>query len=361
MSRIFNFSAGPCTLPLAVLEKAQEEFVDFRGEGMSLIEMSHRSKTYDQVHQEALGLVRELLDVPDNYRIVVLGGGATLQFGMIPMNFLSEGMSCDFTQTGAWAKKALQDTQKVGKVRVLWDGKDANYLDLPDPASLKVDPDAAYLHITSNETIGGIQWQDFPETGNVPLFCDASSDFMSRPMDVSRFGLIYAGAQKNVGPAGATISIVREDLLERVPDGLIAYLDYRIHADKNSLFNTPPVFAIYMLGLTLQWLKEQGGLPAAKARADERAALVYGAMEKDSGFYSCPVPEAARSNMNLVWRLPSEDLEKEFVAEALAEGMSGLKGHRSVGGCRASIYNAMPLEGARALADFMGEFARKKG
>jgi phosphoserine aminotransferase len=361
MNRIFNFSAGPCTLPLPALEKAQAEFVDYQGKGMSLIEMSHRSKEYDAVHMDAMDLIRELFDVPKNYKILFLGGGATLQFGMIPMNFLPQGQSADYTLTGAWAKKAYKDATKVGNVNVVYDGKDENYLNLPDPASLKLDPGAAYLHLTSNETIGGVQWKSFPDAGSVPIICDMSSDFMSRRVNVADFDMIYAGAQKNAGPAGVGIAIIKDELLAKCPDNLPAYLNYKTHADKDSLYNTPPVFAIYMVGLTMKWLKGIGGLEAAERLADERAGLIYGAMEASDGYYRCPVPEAVRSKMNIVFRLPSEDLEKKFIAEALEKGMSGLKGHRDVGGCRASVYNAMPVEGAKALATFMADFQKANG
>jgi phosphoserine aminotransferase len=360
MSRIFNFSAGPCTLPLPVIEEAAAEFVDYKDNGMSIIEMSHRSKPYDEVHHEAMTLISELLEIPDNYKVMFLGGGATMQFAMIPMNFLPAGQSCDFTVTGTWGKKAYADAAKVGNTRVIYDGKDVNYLDLPDPSTLEVDPNAAYLHMTSNETIGGIQWKKFPDT-DVPIICDISSDFMSRKMPIDKFGMLYAGAQKNAGPAGVAIAIVRDDLMERCPDTLPAYLNYSTHAPKDSMYNTPPVFPIYMVGKTMKWLKSIGGVDAATDLANQRAGLIYGAMEKDSGFYKCPVPEAARSNMNIVFRLPTEDLEKQFIAEALEAGMSGLKGHRSVGGCRASVYNSMPVAGAQALADFMGDFATKNG
>jgi len=277
------------------------------------------------------------------------------------MNFLGEGQSCDFTVTGSWAKKAYADTKKLGKANVVWDGKEDNYLNLPDPKDLKLDPNAAYLHMTSNETIGGIQWQDFPDAGKVPIICDMSSDFVSRPVPIEKFGLIYAGAQKNAGPAGVGIVILREDLLERCPENLPAYLNYKTHWDKDSMYNTPPVFAIWMLKLVMEWLKEQGGLAAAEKMATERSGIVYDAIAKHPDFYKCPVPELCRSKMNVVFRMPTEDLEKQFVAEALATGMSGLKGHRSVGGCRASIYNAMPMEGAKTLSDFMDEYAKKNG
>ena len=361
MNRIFNFSAGPCTLPVPALESAAAEFLEFQGKGMSLIEMSHRSKEYDAVHMEAMDLVRRLYGVPDNYKILFLGGGATLQFSMVPMNLMGAGGQCDLTLTGAWAKKAMADAKKIGTVNVVFDGSDDKFMSLPEAGNLKVNEGAAYFHVTSNETIGGVQWKSFPDTGDVPLVCDMSSDFVSRRIDVSKFGLIYAGAQKNAGPAGTSIVIIRDDLLERSSDNLTAYLNYSIHAAKDSMYNTPPVFPIYMVMKTLKWLEDEGGLVAAEKMAADRSGLIYGAMAKNSGFYKCPVNENCRSLMNIVFRLPSEDLEKTFVAQALENGMSGLKGHRSVGGCRASVYNSMPVAGAQALADFMDEFAAKNG
>ena len=361
MARIFNFSAGPSTLPLPVLEKVRDEFVDFQGKGMSLVEMSHRGKVYEEVHNQAVALFQELLGLPPNYKVMFLGGGATMQFGMVPMNFLWGGKSCDFTVTGTWAKKACDDAKKIGTVNVLYDGKADNYMSLPDPKSLKVAPDAAYLHLTSNETIGGVQWQDWPETGDVPLFCDMSSDFMSRRIPVEKFSLISAGAQKNVGPAGCAVVILREELLERCPPSIVAYLDYRAHAKENSLYNTPPVFAIWMIKLTMEWLKAQGGLPAAEKLAAQRSGIIYDAIERSGGYYNCPVPKAARSKMNVVFRLRTEELEAKFLEEAKKLKLEGLKGHRSVGGCRASIYNAMPVEGVKALAQLMDEFAAKNG
>ena len=361
MSRVYNFNAGPSTLPLPALEEAAAEFVEFKGKGMSIIEMSHRSKEYDEVHVETTALIKELLGVPDNYHVLFLGGGATMQFSMIPMNLLSDGRSCDFTVTGSWAKKAFADTKKVGKVNVLFDGKDDNFMSLPDPATLKVSPDATYLHMTSNETIGGLEWPSWPDTGEVPIACDMSSDIMSRRSPVEKFGIIYAGAQKNLGPAGAGIVLIRDDVLAECSDDLTAYMSYKIHAEKNSLYTTPPVFTIYMIGKVLKWVKAQGGLEAMEKLANERSSLIYDAIDKSDGFYHSPVPESCRSKMNVVWKLATEDLEKQFIEDAAANGLGGLKGHRSVGGCRASIYNAMPLEGARAVADFMGEFARNNG
>ena len=356
MSRIVNFSAGPCTLPLPALESAAAEFVDYQGSGMSLIEMSHRGKHYDAVHQEAIALFRELLNVPDNYKVLFIGGGATMQFTMLAMNFLAGGKACDFTLTGSWSKKAYADAAKIGKVNVIYDGKDAKYLELPDPATLKVSPDAEFLHMTSNETIGGIEWHAWPDTGNVPIICDMSSDIMSREIPIEKFGMIYFGAQKNLGPAGVGVTIIRDDMLEKCPDNLTSYLNYKTHADANSLYNTPPVFCIYMMKKVLTWVKEQGGLAAMDKLAQKRSEMLYQTIENSNGYYRSPVPAASRSRMNIVWRLPSEDLEKKFIAEALEKDFSGLKGHRSVGGCRASVYNAMPVAGVKALTEFMAAF-----
>jgi len=361
VNRIHNFSAGPCTLPLEALESARDEFVDYMGKGMSLIEMSHRSKEYDAVHMEAMDLVKRLYGLPENYKVLFLGGGATLQFAMVPMNLMGAGGRCDLANTGAWAKKAMADAKKIGSVNVVFDGSADGFMSLPDAATLKPSEGSAYLHMTSNETIGGVQWPDFPDTGDVPLVCDMSSDFMSRRIPVEKFGLIYAGAQKNAGPAGCSIVIVRDDVLKRSGDHLPRYLSYAVHAAADSMDNTPPVFAIYMIGKTLKWLEKQGGLPAAEKLADARSGLLYDAIAAAPEFYRCPVQESARSKMNVVFRLPTEELEAKFIAEATAAGLSGLKGHRSVGGCRASVYNAMPVAGAEALAEFMGEFARKNG
>lgn len=361
MKRIFNFSAGPCTLPLAALEQARDEMVDYQGQGMSIIEMSHRSKTYDQVHNEAMTLVKELLGLPSNYQVLLLGGGATLQFSMVPMNLLHGGKPCDFTLTGAWAKKALADAKKISKVNVVFDGTDDSFTNLPDPASVKASNDSVYLHLTSNETIGGVQWQDWPQIGNVPLVADMSSDFLSRPIPTERFGLIYAGAQKNVGPAGLAVVIIRDDILEACPTDLTNYLSYPNHAKAGSMLNTPPVFTIYMMKLVLERLRDAGGLDAAKELAAKRSGILYDVIESNGSFYRCPVDPRCRSKMNVVFRLPSEELEKQFIAEAAEQDMSGLKGHRSVGGCRASIYNAMPVQGVETLARFMAEFAKQHG
>ena len=359
MSRKWNFNAGPSTLPMEVLEELRDNLVDYHGAGFSLIEASHRGKEYDEVHNQAIGLVRELLGVSDDYEVLFLGGGATLQFSMVPMNILQGDRICDYTVSGAWGKKAYQEAVKLGKANMVFDGKADNYTNLPG----KVSPSAgsSFLHITSNETIGGLQWKSWPDTGSVPLVADMSSDIMSRPVPVDKFGLIYAGAQKNLGPAGTTLVIIRKDLLERSDDNLPSYLNYKIQAEGNSLYNTPPVFPIYAVKLVLDWLKKRGGLEAVARANEEKAEVVYKAINGSGGFYKCPVNPDYRSLMNIVFTLPDDELTGQFIKEAGAEGFIGLKGHRSVGGCRASVYNAMPLEGAVSLAQFMDSFARKNG
>jgi len=334
MSRKYNFYAGPATLPLPVLEQIQEEIVDYKG---------------------------MLLGIQENYKVIFLGGGATLQFSMVPLNFLGGGKTCAFALTGSWAKKAYADAKKVGKVEAVFDGAGSQYTTLPESDTFDISSEAAYMHITSNETIEGLQWQHFPDTGSVPLIADMSSDIMSRPLPIEKFGIIYAGAQKNLGPAGVTVAMIRDDLLALCPDNLPAYLNYRTHAEKNSLYNTPPVFSIYALKLVLEWVKSKGGLRAIGEMGEKKANLLYDSIEESGEFYRCPVEKKHRSKMNVVFRLPDESLEKTFVEQATAEGMLGLKGHRSVGGCRASIYNAMPVEGVVALADFMRAFAAQYG
>ncbi|TVR70933.1 MAG: 3-phosphoserine/phosphohydroxythreonine transaminase [Spirochaetaceae bacterium] len=356
MARVFNFSAGPATLPLEVLQEAQRNLVDYENCGLSLVEMSHRGKEYDKVHTRAGELVREVMGVPPGYAVLFLGGGATLQFGMVPMNLMEEGGMADYTLSGSWAKKAISDARKIGTVNTVYDGTDTAFTTLPDPDSVKSTAGSAYLHITTNETIEGVQWKQFPRT-EAPLVADMSSDIMSRPVPVEHFGLIYAGAQKNLGPAGVTVVIVREDLLERIPGTLPAYLSYGTHAKSDSLYNTPPVFPIYMVKLVLEWILREGGLSAIADHNTRKAAMLYDAIEGSDGFYRCPVDPRFRSEMNVVFRLPSEEMEKQFIQQAAAANMSGLKGHRSVGGVRASIYNAMPQEGVAALVDFMRAFA----
>ncbi len=352
--RIYNFAAGPCTLPLPALKKAQEEFVNFQDSGMSLFEMSHRGKIYDTVHMDAIALMREVYSLPDNFKVLFLGGGATMQFAMIPMNFLREGHFAQYVNTGTWATKALKDAKLIGDARELATSADKDFMYIPK--GFTVDPNAAYLHITTNNTIKGTEFHEIPDAGNVPIFADMSSDFMSRGVDWQKFGFVYGGIQKNLGPAGLSLVIIRDDMLEKVNKNLPAYLRYDLHADKYSMYNTPPMFQIYMMKLTLEWVKEMGGLEAMNKLADERSNLIYGVIDEHNDYFSCPVTKEDRSRMNICFRLPNEDLEKKFIAEGLERGMNGLKGHRSVGGCRASVYNAMPVEGAQALANFMVEF-----
>jgi len=361
MARVYNFGAGPATLPLEVLERAREELLDYAGRGMSLLEMSHRSPEYTEVHERTRGLVRRLLGLGDDFQVLLLGGGATLQFAMVPLNLLGPERGCDFTITGAWSRKAHTDAARLGRVRVVYDGRDDDYHQLPDPAALDIDPSAAYLYLTSNETIGGLQWWQLPDSGAVPIVCDMSSDIMSRQLPAERFGLIFAGAQKNLGPAGVTLVLIRGDVLERCRQDLPAYLSYRSHAAKGSLYNTPPVFAVYLMGLVLEWIERQGGVAAMERLAGLKSAILYGVIDTHPEFYRCPVAPPCRSRMNVVFRLPDEDLERRFMEQAQAEGLVGLKGHRSVGGLRASIYNAMPPEGVEELARFMEEFVRRQG
>ena len=357
--RIHNFSAGPCTLPLEVLEHVAAELPDYQGQGMSLVEMSHRSKTVVEVFDAAEALARELLAVPDSHRILFMGGGATFQFAMIPMNLMAGGKAADYTHSGAWAKKAIADARTVGPVNLVFDGTESNYMTLPDPATVAASGDAAYLHLTSNETIGGVQWKGFP-TIDKPIVADMSSDILSRALPWDKLGLVYAGAQKNLAPAGVAMVIISDELVAQCPGDLPNYLNYANHVKGQSMLNTPPVFQVWMIRLVLEWLRDKGGMAWATDMAAKRSAILYDAIAR-SGFYRCPVDAAYRSTMNVVFTTPNEDLDAKFVKEAEAQGLSGLKGHRSVGGCRASIYNAMPIEGAEALASFMDDFAAKNG
>ncbi|HZN11146.1 MAG TPA: 3-phosphoserine/phosphohydroxythreonine transaminase [Blastocatellia bacterium] len=359
--RIYNFSAGPAVLPLGVLEAAQRDLLALPGVGMSVLEISHRSEPFDEIIQGAAADLRALLEIPDNYKVLFLQGGASLQFTMVPMNLLPKGGSADYIITGAWSQGALKEAKKLGTARVAASTEDSHFSRIPAPEELDLDPGAAYAHFTSNNTIYGTQWRAEPEAGGVPLVCDASSDFLSRPLEVARYGLIYAGAQKNAGPAGVTLVIVRDDLLARVPQGLPSLLDYRLLAEKESLYNTPPVFAIYVAGLVFKWLRrEVGGLTEIQKRNEEKAKLLYDAIDA-TNFYRGHAEPGSRSRMNVTFRLPTEELEKSFAKEATAAGMDGLKGHRSVGGIRASIYNAFPKEGVARLVEFMREFERKNG
>ncbi len=358
--RIFNFSAGPAVLPVPVLEKAQSELVGLPGVGMSIMEISHRSKTFDAIHARATDGIRELMGVPENYHILFLQGGASLQFSMIPMNLLPQGGSADYILTGSWGKKAIKEAKRVGAVNIAATTADGGFTRVPGQDELKLDANAAYVHFTSNETIEGVEFKDEPSVGDVPLICDASSDIMSRPVPVEKYGLIYAGAQKNMGPSGVTLVIIRDDLLPRIPDGLHTMLDYRTHTENNSLYNTPNTFGIYIIALVCEWLKEKGGLEAMHRENEAKAKLLYDAIDATE-FYRGHADRDARSLMNVTFRLPSEELEKKFASEATAAKLDGLKGHRSVGGIRASIYNAFPHEGVEALVSFMQEFERTNG
>jgi phosphoserine aminotransferase len=358
--RIYNFSAGPAVLPVPVLEQAQAEMLSLPGVGMSVMEISHRSEAFDEIISGAEQGMRALMGIPDNYRVLFLQGGASLQFSMIPMNLLPEGGSADYVITGSWGKKALKEAKKEGTVNVAADLADSRYTRTPEPHELKLDANAAYVHITSNETIEGVEWKDDPNVGDVPLVCDASSNIMSRPVDVSKYALIYAGAQKNLGPSGLTVVIIRDDLLGRIPEGLHTMLDYRTHAENKSLYNTPNTWGIYILNLVCKWAKERGGLEAIYRENQAKAKLIYDAIDA-TDFYRGHAAPDSRSLMNVTFRLPNEELEKQFATEATAAKLDGLKGHRSVGGIRASIYNAFPRAGCEALVSFMREFERTHG
>ena len=355
-----NYFAGPSVLPVEVLEEMRDHIVDYEGKGLSIIEASHRGGMFEEMYDSCLSSFRELLAIPEDYDVYFLGGGATLQFTMIPTNFLVKGKVADYSRTGTWANKACQDAQKLGDVNVFFDGKESNFTTLPDPKSVKPSENSAYLYLCANETIGGIEWKDFPDTGDVPLIADMSSDILSRPVDVKKFGMIYGGVQKNLGPAGATFVIMRKDMLERRNPNLTAYMDYALHAKEKGLYNTPPVFSIWGVKLVLEWIKRNGGVEGMDKNADLKSGLIYDVIDS-SDFWRSPVDKRYRSRMNIVFRLPSEELEAKFVKEATAEGMLGLKGHRSVGGLRASLYNALPYEDVVALKDFMKEFERKNG
>lgn len=361
MERKLNFFAGPSTLPLEVLEQLKADLVDYKGNGLSMIETSHRSPMFDEMLGECLGGLREIMGIPDDYDVFFLGGGATLQFTMVPANFLLPGRTADYCKTGSWSNKALADARKIGNVHLFFDGTEGKFTSLPDPKTVRPSEGSAYLYLCSNETIGGIEWQEFPDTGDTPLIADMSSDLLSRPVDVSKFALIFGGIQKNLGPAGATLVVVRRDMLEKRRAELPAYLDYKIHAEKKGLYNTPPVFCIWAVKLVLDWIRRHGGAEGMRERAIKKSSMVYSVIDGNKDFFHSPVDPRYRSRMNLVFRLPSEELEAKFVAEAKANGMLGLKGHRSVGGLRASLYNALPVEAVETLCDFMKEFARKNG
>ncbi|MDH3402789.1 MAG: 3-phosphoserine/phosphohydroxythreonine transaminase [Acidobacteriota bacterium] len=358
--RIINFSAGPAVLPLEVLEEAQRDLVDYKGAGLSVMEMSHRSPHYDAIHQGAIASLRSLVGIGEDYAVLFLQGGASLQFSMVPMNLMHPARKADYVLTGPWSQKALKEAVKEGGARAAGSSEGTGFDRIPAASDLDLDGEADYVHFTSNNTIVGTQWRSEPEAGDVPLVADMSSDILSRPIDVARYGLIYAGAQKNLGPAGVTLVIVRKDLLERAPESLPTMLAYRTHAAKSSLYNTPPCWSIYVVGLACQWLERQGGLEAMARRNAEKAARLYDLIDAGD-FYRGTAQVASRSLMNVPFRLPSEELESRFLETAKEADMTNLKGHRSVGGIRASIYNAMPLESVDRLVELMREFERTHG
>ncbi len=358
--RVLNFSAGPAVLPLPVLEQSQRELLSLPGVGMSVMEISHRSKTFDAIINRAEVGLRELLNVPENYHILFLQGGASLQFSMLPINFLAKDSSADYILTGSWGKKAVKEAKKSGNVNIAATMADGGFTRVPAQDELKLDPHAAYIHLTTNETIEGVEWKSEPDTGEVPLVADASSDILSHPIPVEKYSLIYAGAQKNMGPSGVTLVIIRDEMLQRIPEGLHTMLDYRVHVENKSLYNTPNTWGIYLIDLVCQWLKEKGGLAAMQRENEAKAQLLYDAIDATS-FYRGHADADSRSIMNVTFRLPSEELEKKFCSEATAKGLDGLKGHRSVGGIRASIYNAFPRAGVEALVSFMKDFERGNG
>ncbi|WP_282035385.1 3-phosphoserine/phosphohydroxythreonine transaminase [Metabacillus indicus] len=356
MKRTHNFNAGPAAIPLAVLEKAQSELIDFKGTGMSVMELSHRSKPYEDVHNKASELMRELMGIPDEYEVLFLQGGASLQFAMIPMNFQKSGSPAHFVMSGVWSEKALSEAQKLGETAIVASSKEQQYTFVPE---IFEDPsEGSYIHITSNNTIYGTQWKTFPKT-KLPLVADMSSDIMSRKIDVNQFSLIYAGAQKNLGPSGVTVVIVKKEMLENANQDIPSILKYETHSKQNSLYNTPPTFAIYMLSLVLEWIKEQGGLAAIEELNERKAQIIYSCIDSSGGFYRGHAKKESRSDMNITFTLENEELTKAFLKESKDRGFSGLNGHRSIGGCRASAYNAVPLEACEALAEFMAEFQKK--
>ena len=360
MAEIYNFSAGPAVLPRSVLACARDELLDWHGSGMSVMEMSHRGKEFISIAEQAEADLRELMDIPSDYHVLFLQGGATSQFAMVPMNLLRGRTKADYVNTGAWSKKAIGEAKRYCSVNVAASSEDTRFTTIPSQEEWKLDPAAAYVHYTPNETIGGVEFDWIPDAGEVPLVADMSSTILSRPVDVSRYGLVYAGAQKNIGPAGLTVVIVRKDLVGETLTGTPSMFDYQKHADNGSMLNTPPTYAWYLAGLVFQWLKGQGGLETMAVINERKASVLYAAIDT-SDFYHCPVDVACRSRMNVPFTLADVALDADFLAGAKAAGLVSLKGHRSVGGMRASIYNAMPEAGVTTLVDFMKEFERTRG
>lgn len=361
MARAYNFNAGPAAIPLEVLQQAQEQFVDYQGAGMSIMEMSHRSALYEQVNNEAQTLMRELFGIPEHYHVLFLQGGASTQFAMLPMNLLRPGRPGAYVQTGAWADKAIKEAKLIGDTVIAASTASDNYMRMPNLSEIEVPGNASYLHLTSNETIGGTQFHEFPASGDIPLIADMSSDILCRPVDVSQFGVIYAGAQKNLGPSGVTVVIIRDDLVKDSPKTIPAMFRYDTHAKSGSLYNTPPSFSVYMVSLVLKWIKEKGGVAQMEQFNRDKTKLIYDAIDGSGGFYQGCAQRQSRSIMNITFRMGSEELEKQFVKESEQHGFVGLKGHRDVGGLRASTYNAVPLASCQALAQFMADFQKRNG
>lgn len=361
MARVFNFSAGPAMLPQAVIERARDEMLDWNGSGMSVMEMSHRGKEYMSIAAKAEADLRELMNIPANYKVLFLQGGASQQFAMLPMNLLGDRKGADYINTGDWSKKAISEAKKFCAVNIAGDTSAGNFTTVPGQAELKLSADAAYVHYCPNETIRGVEFDYIPQTGAVPLVADMSSTILSRPVDVSKFGVIYAGAQKNIGPAGLTIVIIRDDLIGKAGAGVPTMLDYKTHAENESMYNTPATYSWYVAGLVFEWLKDLGGLEGMAAINQRKAAKLYAAIDGSNGFYKNPVATHCRSWMNVPFTLPREELDELFLKEAKKAGLVTLKGHRSVGGMRASIYNAMPEQGIDTLVDFMADFAKRNG
>jgi phosphoserine aminotransferase len=361
MERVYNFSAGPAALPLAVLEQLKADLPNYHGQGMAIIEMSHRSKTYDTINDQAEARFKQLLGLGDGYRVLFMQGGASTQFALLPMNFLPTDKVADYILTGVWSDKALEEAQLLGQTHVAASTKEGGYHRVPKQEEIQLSDAPAYVHYTSNNTIYGTQWHWTPEVGDAPLVCDMSSDILSRPFDAGKFAMIYGGAQKNLGPAGVTVVVIREDFLATGADKLPSMFTYKTFAKTNSLYNTPPVFAIYALNLVLGWIEDEGGLSSIEATNEAKAKAIYDAIDNSGGFYTGHADSDSRSRMNITFRLPNAELDKQFVSEAQAQGMVGLAGYRSVGGVRASTYNAVPMEACAALAQFMGEFQRVNG
>ncbi|MCU0240340.1 MAG: 3-phosphoserine/phosphohydroxythreonine transaminase [Pyrinomonadaceae bacterium] len=361
INRIYNFSSGPAVLPLEVLEEAKENLISFKGIGMSVMEISHRSKTFTEINESAQQGIRELLSIPENYKILFLQGGATLQFSMIPINFLGKNEVADYIVTGVWGEKAVKEAKKCGKVNTIYTTAENNFTTIPNQDEFAFTPEAKYVHYTSNETIHGVEFDYDLDGYGLPVICDASSNILSKPIDVEKYAMIYAGAQKNIGPSGVTLVIIRDDLIEKVPKNQHAMLDYRYFAENKSLANTPNTWGIYLIDLVCKWLKNKGGVSAIQVENQAKAKILYDALDASDGFYQPCAEKSARSLMNVTFRLGDEELESKFASEATANGLDGLKGHRSVGGIRASIYNAFPREGVEKLVEFMQDFQNKNG